>query len=112
VDTGAAWAAVERVAPRGDILGAVAAVEELVPDDAASLVPPAWQRAVYRNPGLPADTADRDAYVLCILEQLYRALRRRDIFAAPSCGGPTCAPSCSTAMAGTASATRSSLASA
>jgi TnpA family transposase len=149
VDTGAAWAAVERVAPRGDILGAVAAVEELVPDDAAgdaamrealtaryggvrpflellaealplgaapagekllaevrrlpelgrrrvrarhlgrdevtaSLVPPAWQRAVYRNPGLPADAADRDAYVLCILEQLHRALRRRDIFADPS----------------------------
>jgi TnpA family transposase len=50
----------------------------------AALVPPAWQRAVYRNRELPGDAADRDAYVLCILEQLYRALRRRDIFAAPS----------------------------
>jgi TnpA family transposase len=50
----------------------------------ASLVPAAWQRAVYRNPGLPPDAADRDAYVLCILEQLHRALRRRDIFARPS----------------------------
>ena len=50
----------------------------------AALVPPAWQRAVYRNPDLPTDAADRDAYVLCILEQLHRALRRRDIFASPS----------------------------
>jgi TnpA family transposase len=149
LDTSAAWAAVERVAAREDVLGAVAVVEELVPDDAsedaamrealtarygvvrpflellaealplgaapagerllaevrrlpelarrrvrtrhlshdevtASLVPAEWQRAVYRNPGLPAGAADRDAYVLCILEQLHRALRRRDIFASPS----------------------------
>jgi Tn3 transposase DDE domain len=149
LDADAAWSAVERVAPREDVLGAVAVVEELVPDDsaedaamrealtvrygvvrpflellaealplgaapagekllaevrrlaelarrrakarhlgrdqvAAALVPAAWQRAVYRNPGLPADAADRDAYVLCILEQLHRALRRRDIFASPS----------------------------
>lgn len=47
-------------------------------------MPAAWQRAVYRNPDLPADAADRDASVLCILEQLQRALRRRDIFADPS----------------------------
>lgn len=44
----------------------------------------AWQRAVYRNPSLPPDAADRDAYVLCLLEQLHRALRRRDIFASLS----------------------------
>jgi TnpA family transposase len=149
LDVTAAWAAVERVAPREDVLGAVAVVEELVPDDAAgdaamrealtarygvvrpflellaealplgaapagekllaevrrlpelarrrvkarhlsrdevsaSLVAAAWQRVVYRNPALPPDAADRDAYVLCILEQLHRALRRRDIFASPS----------------------------
>src|SRR5262249_14025401 len=35
MDTGAAWAAVERVAPREDVLSAVAVIEELVPDDAA-----------------------------------------------------------------------------
>jgi Domain of unknown function (DUF4158) len=35
LDTGAAWAAVERVAPREDVFGAVAVVEELVPDDAS-----------------------------------------------------------------------------
>ena len=144
-----AWSAVERVAPREEVLGAVAVVEELVPDDAAgdaamrealaarygvvrpflellaevlpleaapagdkllaevrrlpelarrrvkarqlrhdeisaALVPSAWQRAVYRNRGLPEGSADRDAYVLCILEQMHGALRRRDIFAAPS----------------------------
>jgi hypothetical protein len=27
---------------------------------------------------------DRDAYVVCVLEQLYRALNRRDVFASPS----------------------------
>jgi TnpA family transposase len=149
LDVDAAWSAIERVASREDVLSAVAAVEDLVPDDSsedaamrealttrygvvrpflellaealpldaapageklaaeirrlpelarrrvkarhlkrgevtAALVPPAWQRAVYRNPDLPADAADRDAYVLCILEQLHRALRRRDIFASPS----------------------------
>jgi TnpA family transposase len=149
LDVAAAWSAVERVAPREEVLGAVAAVEELVPDDAAegaamrealtarygvvrpflellaealplqaapvgqklldevrrlpelarrrvkarhlrrdevhaSLVPAAWQRAVYRNRDLPGGAADRDAYVLCILEQLHGALRRRDIFAVPS----------------------------
>ena len=34
LDVTAAWSAVERVAPREDVLGAVAVVEELVPDDA------------------------------------------------------------------------------
>ena len=27
---------------------------------------------------------DRDAYVVCVLEQLFRALNRRDVFASPS----------------------------
>jgi hypothetical protein len=27
---------------------------------------------------------DRDAYVLCVLEQLHRALRVRDVYATPS----------------------------
>lgn len=149
LDVAAAWSAVERVAPREEVLGAVAVVEELVPDDAAedaamraaltarygvvrpflellaealpleaapsggkllagvrrlpelarrrvrarqlrreeisaAVVPPAWQRAVYHSRELPEGAADRDAYVLCILEQLHRALRRRDIFASPS----------------------------
>jgi len=34
------------------------------------LVPPMWQRAVYANPGLAAGAVDRDAYVVCVLEQL------------------------------------------
>lgn len=46
-----------------------------------SLVPPVWRRAVYANPELPPGTVDRDAYVLCVLEQLYKALRVRDVFA-------------------------------
>lgn len=48
------------------------------------LVPPAWRKAVYANPDLPQGAVDRDAYVVCVLEQLHRALTRRDVFASPS----------------------------
>jgi TnpA family transposase len=48
------------------------------------LVPPAWRKAVYSNPDLPAGAVDRDAYAVCVLEQLHRALGRRDVFASPS----------------------------
>ncbi|MER6923781.1 Tn3 family transposase, partial [Streptomyces spiralis] len=48
------------------------------------LVPPAWRKAVYANPDLPQGAVDRDAYVVCVLEQLHRALQRRDVFASPS----------------------------
>jgi hypothetical protein len=71
-------------------------------------VPAAWQRAVYRNPDLPAAVADRDAYVLCILEQLHRALRRRDIFADPSVRWADPRAQLLTATGGMASATKSS----
>ena len=47
----------------------------------AALVPPMWNRAVYANPEIPEGAVDRDAYVLCVLEQLYKALRVRDVFA-------------------------------
>ncbi|WP_331738870.1 Tn3 family transposase [Streptomyces sp. NBC_01276] len=50
----------------------------------AELVPPAWRKAVYSNTALPEGAVDRDAYVVCVLEQLHRALTRRDIFASPS----------------------------
>ncbi|WP_189544499.1 Tn3 family transposase [Streptomyces gelaticus] len=48
------------------------------------LVPPHWRKAVYANSELPEGAVDRDAYVVCVLEQLFGALRRRDIFASPS----------------------------
>ncbi|MER6639634.1 Tn3 family transposase [Streptomyces microflavus] len=48
------------------------------------LVPLAWRKAVYANPDLPQGAVDRDAYVVCVLEQLHRALNNRDVFAAPS----------------------------
>lgn len=48
------------------------------------VVPPYWRKAVYGNKDLPQGAVDRDAYVVCVLEQLYRALMRRDIFASPS----------------------------
>ncbi|MGW6483970.1 Tn3 family transposase [Streptomyces sp. NPDC055059] len=48
------------------------------------LVPSAWRKAVYANPDLPQGAVDRDAYVVCVLEQLHRALNSRDVFASPS----------------------------
>ncbi|MEU9920032.1 Tn3 family transposase [Streptomyces griseoluteus] len=48
------------------------------------LVPAAWRKAVYANAELPPGAVDRDAYVVCVLEQLHRALQRRDVFASPS----------------------------
>nr|WP_258408518.1 hypothetical protein [Streptomyces hygroscopicus] len=33
---------------------------------------------------LPEGAVDRDAYLVCVLEQLFRALNRRDVFASPS----------------------------
>ncbi len=83
-------------APAGEpVLAAVRRLPELArrrvaqkPLDAdeidAELVTPAWRRAVYANPDLPPDTVDRDAYVICVLEGLHRALGRRDVFARPS----------------------------
>ncbi|WTZ55387.1 hypothetical protein OG204_01170 [Streptomyces sp. NBC_01387] len=48
------------------------------------LVPGHWRKAVYANAELPQGAVDRDAYVVCVLEQLFRALQRRDTFASPS----------------------------
>ena len=48
------------------------------------LVPAAWRKAVYANSELPPGAVDRDAYVVCVLEQLHRALERRDVFASHS----------------------------
>ena len=39
---------------------------------------------MYANPDLPQGAVDRDAYVVCVLEQLHRALNNRDVFASPS----------------------------
>ncbi|WTO41893.1 hypothetical protein OG492_47470 [Streptomyces chartreusis] len=48
------------------------------------LVPPAWSKAVYANPDLPQGVMDRDAYVVCVLEQLHPALNTRDVFVSSS----------------------------
>jgi hypothetical protein len=76
----------------------------------AELVPPMWKRAVYSNAKLAEGAVDREAYVVCVLEQLFRALGRRDVFASPShrwsdrvpgcwtgSGGRRCARTCSRA---------------
>ena len=46
-----------------------------------SLVTPTWKRIVYIDNG---ETVNRNAYVVCVLEHLHRALGRRDIHARPS----------------------------
>ena len=46
------------------------------------LVTGSWRRLVFANPDLPAGVVDRAAYSVCVLEQLHRALRRRDVYAA------------------------------
>jgi hypothetical protein len=141
VDVAVMWAAIERIASRAKVAGAVATVTELVPEDDGgadialrvalteryrtvrpslsmlgespavlaavaalptlvalrvaskplqpsdinpTVVPPMWHRAVYSNPDLPAGAVDRDAYVVCVLEQLFKALRVRDVFASPA----------------------------
>nr|WP_206307609.1 hypothetical protein [Streptomyces sp. H23] len=38
---------------------------------------------MFSDAKLPHGAVDRDAYVVCVLEQLNRALNRRDMFAAP-----------------------------
>ena len=49
-----------------------------------ALVAGSWRRLVLANPDLPAGAVDQRAYALCVLEQLHRALRRRDVFATGS----------------------------
>ncbi|WP_054812494.1 Tn3 family transposase [Nocardia arizonensis] len=44
------------------------------------LVSGGWQRLVY-PPDRPAETVDRAAYTLCLLEQFHRNLKHRNIFA-------------------------------
>lgn len=51
----------------------------LLPADVdTDLVPAAWRPAVYANSALAAGAVDRDGYVVCVLEQLFKALNRRD----------------------------------
>ena len=45
------------------------------------LVTGSWRRLVHNNPDLPDGVIDRKAYVLCVLEALWKALRNREVFA-------------------------------
>jgi TnpA family transposase len=48
---------------------------------ARELVSGVWRRLVFENLDLEPGVVDHRAYAFCILEQLHRALRRRDVFA-------------------------------
>jgi TnpA family transposase len=89
----AAW--LRSVASGTKVLEAVRALSDLavrkrctgplMPSDIdPDMVPPVWRRAVYANQTLPIGSVDRDAYAVCVLEQLHRALRVWDVFADPS----------------------------
>ncbi|MGW3308289.1 Tn3 family transposase [Streptomyces sp. NPDC001073] len=45
------------------------------------LVTGSWRRLVFAAPGIEPGLADKAAYSFCVLEQLHRALRRRDVYA-------------------------------
>ena len=45
------------------------------------VVPGPWRRLVFGHPARPDKTVDRNAYTLCVLEQFYRHLKRREIYA-------------------------------
>jgi hypothetical protein len=47
----------------------------------STLVTGSRRRLVLSNPELPAGVADHGAYGFCVLEQLHRGLRRREIYA-------------------------------
>ncbi|MGH3190136.1 MAG: Tn3 family transposase, partial [Streptosporangiaceae bacterium] len=47
----------------------------------ATVVPGPWKRLVFGHPGRADGMVDRNAYTLCVLEQFYRHLKRREIYA-------------------------------
>ncbi|NQU36573.1 MAG: Tn3 family transposase, partial [Actinobacteria bacterium] len=75
-------AAVESL-PR--LAGRKVKVKPLLPEEIDERVIPAmWKRAIYANPDVGEGAVSRDAYAVCVLEQLHKALRVRDVFVAPS----------------------------
>ncbi|MEY9212085.1 Tn3 family transposase [Thermobifida halotolerans] len=46
----------------------------------AELVTGSWKRLIYANPDLEGERVDKAAFILCVIEHLHRALRRRDVF--------------------------------
>ncbi|MBJ7600459.1 Tn3 family transposase [Candidatus Nephthysia bennettiae] len=74
--------------PGQRILDAVRRLPELVgrkrvraEEASRELVTGVWRRLVFENPDLEAGLVDHRAYAFCVLEQLHRTLRRRDVFA-------------------------------
>jgi len=55
-----------------------------VADIDPALVTGSWRRLVYGAPRRPDGAIDKNAYVMCVLTQFHRHLRRRDIYAEAS----------------------------
>lgn len=79
------------VEPGRRVLDAVRRLPELVgrkrvrsEEVSRELVTGVWRRLVFENPDLGPGVVDHRAYAFCVLEQLHRALRRRDVFALSS----------------------------
>ncbi|WP_160166735.1 Tn3 family transposase [Nocardiopsis kunsanensis] len=47
----------------------------------AELTGGSWKRPIYANPDLEAGRIDKAAFLMCVIEHLHRALKRRDVFA-------------------------------
>ena len=52
----------------------------------AGVVPGAWRRLVFGHPGHEDGAVSRHAFAFCVLEQFWRHLRRREIWAGASTG--------------------------
>lgn len=79
------WGCTEASKPVLDALRALPGVLARRPPGrehtAEDIVTGSWRRLVFENPDLPPPQIDRAAYTFCVLEALWRALRRRDVYA-------------------------------
>jgi hypothetical protein len=47
----------------------------------AALTAGSWKRPIFAGPGLEPGRIDKAAFIMCVIEHLHRALKRRDVFA-------------------------------
>lgn len=47
----------------------------------AALTAGSWKRPIFAGPGLEPGRIDKAAFIMCVVEHLHRALKRRDVFA-------------------------------
>jgi hypothetical protein len=78
---GATDAGVDVLAAVRALPGVLARRPHTVEHVADGMASGSWRRLVFGNPDLPPPQVDRAAYTFCLLEALWRALRRHDVYA-------------------------------